>query len=210
LQVQAAIDSQRQLPGDKASRIVDAMRTSVGERGVSGSTFDQVARAAGVSRGLLHYYFGTKEQLLVEVVRRDCDVRLSLLDEQLAGARTADDFVSGLVASLDDLVRNEPGFMSLIFELFTLSRRNEEIATEFSELLRKQRERLVELLRSKEEAGVLHLRAEPEAVVDVIFSLGDGVAMRMLAEPERDFAATVRAGILCVRALLTETRLDVE
>ena len=202
--VQAAIDSQRELPGDKAARIVDAMRTSVGERGTAGSTFDQVARAAGVSRGLLHYYFGTKEKLLVEVVRRDCDVRLSLLDAQLAGARTADDFVAGLVASLDDVVRNQPGFYTLIFELFTLSRRNEEIAAEFAELLRKQRERLAGLLRAKEATGVLALRASPEAVVDVIFSLGDGVAMRMLAEPDRDFSATVRAGILSVRALLAD------
>jgi AcrR family transcriptional regulator len=202
--VEAAFDSQRALAGDKAARIVDAMRTSVGERGTAGSTFDQVARAAGVSRGLLHYYFATKEKLLVEVVRRDCDVRLELLDAQLADARTADDFIAGLVASLDDLVRNEPGFVSLIFELFTLSRRNEEIAAEFAELLRRQREQLAALFRAKADAGVLHLRAEPEAVVDVIFSLGDGVAMRMLAEPERDFAATVRAGILCVRALLDD------
>ena len=202
--MEAAVDTRRELPGDKAARIVDAMRTSVGERGTAGSTFDQVARAAGVSRGLLHYYFGTKEKLLVEVVRRDCDVRLELLDAQLADARTADDLVAGLVAQLDDLVRHDPGFVSLIFELFTLSRRNEEIAAEFAELLRRQREQLAELFRAKEEAGVLRLRAEPEAVVDVIFSLGDGVAMRMLAEPERDFAATVRAGILCVRALLDD------
>jgi AcrR family transcriptional regulator len=200
--MKAAADPQRELAGDKAARIVDAMRTSVGERGTAGSTFEEVARAAGVSRGLLHYYFGTKEQLLIEVVRRDCDVRLGLLDAQLADARSADDVVAGLVASLDDLVRNDPGFVTLIFELFTLARRNEEIAVEFAELLRRQRERLSELLRAKAQAGVLRLRAEPEAIVDVIFSLGDGVAMRMLAEPERDFAATVAAGVLCVRALL--------
>ncbi len=202
--VKAAPDTARQLPGDKAGRIVDAMRASVGERGTAGSTFDQVAREAGVSRGLLHYYFGTKEQLLVEVVRRDCDVRLEQLDDQLADARTADDFVAGLVASLNDLDRTKPGFVTLLFELFTLSRRNEEIAAEFAELLRKQRERLAELLRAKESEGVLALRASPEAVVEVIFSVGDGIAMRMLAEPERDFSATVRAGILCVRALLDD------
>jgi hypothetical protein len=28
--------------------------------------------------------------------------------------------------------------------------------------------------------------------------------MRMLIEPERDFAATLRAGITCARALLTD------
>jgi AcrR family transcriptional regulator len=204
--VEGAIGGRRQLAGDKAARIVDAMRTSVGERGTAGSTFDEVARAAGVSRGLLHYYFGTKEKLLVEVVRRDCDVRLELLDARLADARTADDFVAGLVTSLDDLVRDDPGFVTLIFELFTLSRRNEEIAVEFAELLRRQRERLSELLRAKAAAGVLRLRAEPDALVDVLFSLGDGVALRMLAEPDRDFSATVAAGVTCVRALLDDAR----
>ena len=72
----------RQLTGERAQRIVDAMRASVALRGAAGSTFDHVAREAGVSRGLLHYYFGTKERLLVEVVRRDTDIRLATLDQQ--------------------------------------------------------------------------------------------------------------------------------
>jgi AcrR family transcriptional regulator len=88
------------IAGDKAQRIVDAMRASVAKRGAAGSTFDHVAREAGVSRGLLHYYFGTKEQLLVEVVRRDGDLRMAILDERLAEARTADDFIGVLVSSL--------------------------------------------------------------------------------------------------------------
>ncbi len=54
----------RSLSGEKAQRIIDAMRRSVAQRGTAGSTFDHVSREAGVSRGLLHYYFGTKEQLL--------------------------------------------------------------------------------------------------------------------------------------------------
>src|SRR5215203_7263325 len=90
------------LSGDKAQRIVDAMRASVAARGAAGSTFDHVAREAGVSRGLLHYYFGTKERLLVEVVRRDSDLRLAALDEALASARTAEDLLDVLVRSLED------------------------------------------------------------------------------------------------------------
>ena len=61
------------------------MRASVAARGIAGSTFDHVAREAGVSRGLLHYYFGTKERLLVEVVRRECEVRGELLEQAVAG-----------------------------------------------------------------------------------------------------------------------------
>src|SRR5437764_7941902 len=96
----------RDLAGDKAQRIVDAMRASVGSRGAAGATFDHVAREAGVSRGLLHYYFGTKERLLVEVVRRDTEIRMAALDEALADAHTADDFIDALVRSLEDLVQH--------------------------------------------------------------------------------------------------------
>ena len=188
---------------DKSARIVDAMRASVAQRGVAGSTFDHVARDAGVSRGLLHYYFGTKEQLLVEVVRRDCDLRMAVLEEQLAGAETAEDFLSRLVASLEELVREESEFFAVVFELFTLSRRNAEIATEFAELMRRTREHVAGLLAAKQAEGVLALSAEPEAIAEVLFSLGDGVAMRMLAEPERDWAPTVAAGVTAVRHLLT-------
>src|SRR3982751_2763929 len=114
-----AATSERALSGDKAQRIVDAMRTSVARRGSSGSTFDHVARDAGVSRGLLHYYFGSKEQLLAEVVRRDCDLRMAVLDERLADARDPDDFVALLRASLEGLLAEDPEFVTVVFELFT-------------------------------------------------------------------------------------------
>jgi AcrR family transcriptional regulator len=201
--MEAATTSGRQLAGDKAVRIVDAMRASVAERGTAGSTFDQVARAAGVSRGLLHYYFGTKERLLVEVVRRDCDVRMAALDAALAQAQTADDFIAVLVASLEDVVRNDPGFVTLLFELFVLSRRHEDVAAEFSELLSRPRVQVAALLRAKEADGVLNLSADPDAVVDVLLSLADGIWLRMLAE-DRDFAPTIDAAVTCVRALLDD------
>jgi AcrR family transcriptional regulator len=200
--VGATTTSEKALAGEKAARIVDAMRTSVAQRGVAGSTFDHVARQAGVSRGLLHYYFGTKEQLLAEVVRRDSDLRISELEERLAGARSADDFVALLRTSLERMLADDPEYVTLVFELFTLSRRNEEIAAEFAQLLSRARDHVAALLDAKQQEGVVHLHASAEAVTDVLFALGDGLAIRMLAEPDRDWAPTVDAAELAVRALL--------
>jgi AcrR family transcriptional regulator len=197
-----AVTGQRPIEGDKAARIVDAMRASVALRGVAASTFDHVAREAQVSRGLLHYYFGTKERLLAEVVRRDCDLRMAVIDEQLAGAGSADDVIDGLVASLKEMVVDDSAFITLVFELFTLSRRNPEIAAEFAELLRRTREHVAALLSEKEAAGVLRLHAPADAVADVLFSMADGVAMRMLTERDRDFGPSVLAGVRAVRALI--------
>jgi AcrR family transcriptional regulator len=180
------------------------MRRSVAQRGAAASTFEHVARAAGVSRGLLHYHFATKEQLLLEAVRRDCELRMELLERQLAGAQTAEDFIDLMAQNLQDTLRDDPDFVTLVFELFTLSRRNEEIAVEYARLMRRTRALLAGMLASAQDEGVLRLHAEPETVAEILFSLGDGFALRMLAEQERDFGATVRAGILCVRALLAD------
>jgi AcrR family transcriptional regulator len=197
-----AATTEKELAGDKASRIVDAMRTSVAQRGVAGSTFDHVARQAGVSRGLLHYYFGTKEQLLAEVVRRDSDLRMTALESSLAGARSADDFVALLRSSLEGMLAEDPEFVTLVFELFTLSRRNDEIAVAFAELLRRARDHVAALLDAKQREGVVHLHAGAGAVADVLFALGDGLAIRMLAEPDREWEPAVEAAVLAVRALL--------
>ena len=194
----------RSLSGEKAQRIVDAMRRSVARRGTAASTFDHVSREAGVSRGLLHYYFGTKEQLLVEAVRRDCELRLERLERQLSTAQTADDFIDLMAQSLQETVRDEPDFVTLVFELFTLSRRNADIAVEYAGLMRRTREQVAGMLAVAQGEGILRLHAEPEAVAEILFSLGDGFALRMLSEPERDFTATTRAGIECARALLTD------
>src|SRR5436190_23436146 len=98
-----SIDSSRELPGERASLIVEAMRSSVAARGIAGSTFDHVAREAGVSRGLLHYYFGTKERLLVEVVRRECDVSRQRLERGVSGADSVDDGIGAVVLRVEDL-----------------------------------------------------------------------------------------------------------
>ena len=180
------------------------MRRSVAQYGTAGSTFERVAREAGVSRGLLHYYFGTKEQLLAEAVRRDCQLRLERLESQLAGAQTAKDFIALMAQYLQDMIREDPDFVTLLFELFTLSRRNDDIATEYANLMRTMREQVAGMLTVAQDEGVLRLHAEPEAVAEILFSLGDGLALRMLTEPERDFTATIHAGIASARALLAD------
>jgi AcrR family transcriptional regulator len=200
--MQAATTQRSQLSGEKAQRIVDAMRASVALRGVTGSTFDHVARDAGVSRGLLHYYFGSKERLLAEVVKRDTDLRMAALDEQLAAASSAEDFIAMLRRTLEAMLRDDTEFLTLSFEVFTLSRRNADIAAQFTELIRRTRGQVAAVLAAKHEEGVLELRAEPEAIAEILFGLGDGLALRILGEPDRDHSATVHAGTLAVAALI--------
>jgi AcrR family transcriptional regulator len=197
-----AASPSRELAGEKAQRIVDAMRTSVGLRGATGSTFDHVAREAGVSRGLLHYYFGTKERLLVEVVRRDCDLRMQRMSETVAGVESADALLGALVQSLNETIAESPEFFVILIELHVLARHNEEIAAEVAELHRRVREHLAGLLERARDEGVIDLAGEPGAVSEVLFALGDGLALRMLAETGRDYSPALAMAVGAARALV--------
>jgi AcrR family transcriptional regulator len=176
------------LTGDKVQRIVDAMRTCVAQRGITGATFEHVSREAGVSRGLLHYYFGTKERLLIEVLRSDAEVRIGALDQPLEAAKTADDVLDVFVAGAEEILQSDPGFYVLIFELFTAGRQNPEIRAELAQVYEGSRRHVAEILRRKETEGVLSLRFEAETCVTFMFGAADGAALQRLTDPNRDYS----------------------
>ncbi len=198
----ASQQSAPQLPSDKAARIVEAMRGSVAAKGFAGSTFDHVAREAGVSRGLLHYYFGTKERLLVEVVRRECEIRGELLHQAVAGARGADELIDALVRSFEDVLAKGSSEVVMFYELLTLAQRNAGIAAELSELARTLRLALADALGTASEAGVLELRADPDDVATFLLALADGVMVRRMAEPGLDARRLMDQAVAAARALL--------
>jgi AcrR family transcriptional regulator len=199
--MEASIAAPRRLEGDKAQRIVAAMRASVAARGAAGSTFDQVAREAGVSRGLLHYYFGSKERLLVEVVRQDCDTRIRAMDERLAGAGSVDEVMQALVVGLKEFIR-EPSSQAVIYEMLSASRHSEEIRAEMGELYRRWRDHMGTALREKEREGVVRLQAEPEAVASMLLALGDGFGIQVISDPDWDRDAAFSLGVRLARQML--------
>jgi AcrR family transcriptional regulator len=192
----------KRLEGDKAQRIIEAMRTSVGTRGAAGSTFDVVAREAGVSRGLLHYYFGSKEQLLVEVVRHDCEVRIASMGARIAKATTADEIIAALVLGLEEFIEGEPGSPAVLYELLSASRHSEDIRAELAELYRRWRADLADSLRTKEREGVVRLDADPDSVASMLFCLGDGFGIQVLSDPDWDREASFELGVRIARRLL--------
>ncbi|MEA2212878.1 MAG: hypothetical protein QOF83_2826 [Solirubrobacteraceae bacterium] len=194
--------SASELPGEKAARIVEAMRASVAVRGIAGSTFDQVAREAGVSRGLLHYYFQSKERLLVEVVRREAQVRGELLDQAVAGASNGDDLIDALVRSFEDVLADRSSGVVMFYELLTLAQRNAEIAAELEELSRTLRRQLGEALARGSAAGVFELRGEPDDVASFLLVLADGVMIRRMSEPALDVRRVMDQAVAAARALL--------
>jgi AcrR family transcriptional regulator len=184
--MEAATTPKRALDGEKAQRIVDAMRATVGERGATGATFDVVARRAGVSRGLLHYYFGTKERLLVEVIRRDTEYRVETLSAALREAETVDAIVEAFFDTFARTLSEQRGYVYMVSELFVAGRHSADLTRELGELYRRARGELADILRRKEREGIIKLRFEAEAVVSYLTAAGDGGIIPILTDPSFD------------------------
>jgi AcrR family transcriptional regulator len=179
------------------------MRASVAARGFAASTFDQVASAAGVSRGLLHYYFGTKERLLIEAVRRECELRHEQLDRSMEGANGADAVLAALVHTFEETIADGPNPTVMFFEVLTLAQRNAEIAAQLAELGARVRSFVADALRERAEAGVLALRADPDATASFLLALADGLIVRVMSEPGHDIGPEMALAVEAARALLS-------
>ena len=62
-------------------KLFDASMELIGERGAAGVTVDEIATAAGVSKGTVYYNFGSKSDLIAQLLRHGVDIlKARLLD----------------------------------------------------------------------------------------------------------------------------------
>ena len=57
--------------------ILDAARRLFAERGIKSASIRDIAAAAGVSHGLVQQYFGTREQMVAGIIKREIDAVMS-------------------------------------------------------------------------------------------------------------------------------------
>ena len=90
--------------GDKARRIFEAADALFGERGFDGVSAGDIARAAGVNKALIFYYFRSKEALYERVLARYYEAHEAALAPALAGDRDPAARVHALIDSYLDFI----------------------------------------------------------------------------------------------------------
>ncbi|CAO3360946.1 transcriptional regulator BetI [Azospirillum palustre] len=85
-------------------QLIDATITSMGEHGLADTTVQTISRGAGVSPGIIHHYFGGKDELLsatmrsmLQQLRDDATQRLATADSPRARLEAIVDSVHGHV-----------------------------------------------------------------------------------------------------------------
>jgi AcrR family transcriptional regulator len=166
-------------------RIVDAARDVLLERGHAATSTRAVADEAGVRLSLVHYHFGGKQGLLLEVLERENALLLARQREHYAAPgpladkwRTACDF-------LDEDIRS--GYVRVLWELWAAGLADEDLAAGWRSAMAGWRSLLESVFTSWAQELELELPISPRAVAALICNLFEGIEIELLAGvPEDD------------------------
>ena len=167
----------------KPERILVTAQRLFAETGHASLTVDAIAREAGVSRGLLHYYFGSMEDILAQVVQRNAVTSLEAFGHVLRSATSRDDLVTALVSAFRHVLATQPSLYALYYEAFVQSRVHDRVRDELATLFQTRRSTLAEHLRFAEDQGVITLPAGAEVTAGLVIALADGAALQYLSDP---------------------------
>jgi AcrR family transcriptional regulator len=166
-------------------RIVDAARDVLLERGHAAASTRAVADEAGVRLSLVHYHFGGKQGLLLEVLERENELLLRRQHKLFSAPgplaekwRTACDL-------LDEDVRS--GYVRVLWELWAAGLADQELAAGWRAAIGGWRSLLESVYVSWADELGLELPISSRAVATLMSNLFEGIEIELLAGvPEQD------------------------
>ena len=123
-------------------RIVEAAARLFGRQGFDGASMYAVAKAAGVSKGLLHYHFDSKEHLLLEAVRTTFHAIADRFEDRFErgerGLDTSLDALDALWGALRDMHKLQP----FLVETFAIASQRGALQSDVHDLVQESTELL--------------------------------------------------------------------
>ncbi|GAB6984974.1 TetR/AcrR family transcriptional regulator [Nocardioides pyridinolyticus] len=175
--------SQReQAAAEARTRILAAAAECIVRDGLAQVRMAAIARTAGVSSGLLHYHFDTKELLFGEVLRYSHETSAELT--QQAMARAGEGPAERLSSFLDRCLpsdRQRADEWLLWQELAVLCIRDPHLAKVGAELYEDLYVAVADIVRQGLAAGVFTTQLDPRLIAETAIALTDGLGARVLA-----------------------------
>jgi AcrR family transcriptional regulator len=150
------------------------------EVGYAGITVRRLAERAGVNHGLVHYYFGSMQDLLLRVVERFTE---GLVERQRAMYAADVPFIEKWRQAMRFLDEDaESGYQKVWLELQALGWNDERVRTRLRGLHRQW----VDVLLPAFDAGLAELGADPElyptqGIVSLVVTFNEGIMLERLS-----------------------------
>ena len=164
--------------GRRHVEVLEAAAEIVAARGVEATRFADVAAVAGVGASTLQYWFGSREDMLIAVLRHVAERDLDIVSSYLAGEpdpwRQLVYLAAFLTGNTDD--RNELGWR-LWVEWWRWALRDDEVRTQVLQDYTRWRQLIAESITAGHAARVFTSSQSPLELAHQILALFDGLAL---------------------------------
>lgn len=168
----------------RRQEILDRAIEVFADKGAEGTSLRAIAEKIGVSHAALLHYFGSREELLVEVLREG-ERRHSDPEQKRE--------VVGMMMRAAERNVTIPGFVALYTMLLAGSlEADKQYSREFfSARFARIRGELEQLIRVGQEDGTIRRGIDPEAMAALVIAASDGLQIQWLLEPSVDIARSL-------------------
>jgi AcrR family transcriptional regulator len=162
------------------TRILEAAASVVAERGLAAATLDQVAAAAGFTKGAVYSNFRSKDELFLALLETQFARRVQSVERALAAAPAVPDALAAVSA---ELTRPDPVGQLLFVEFWQRAVRDPEVRTAFVAARRRLRARVSEAVEGFLAGLPGDPGWDPDALALVVLALATGLAFEERADP---------------------------
>ena len=160
--------------------LLDAAEQLLVEVGYAAITTRKLAERAGVNHGLVHYYFGAMEDLLLRVVERFTERLIQRQKEMYAAPTPFIDKWRQAVRFLDEDA--ESGYQKVWLEMQAMAWNNDDIRDRMQSVHKQWSDVLNEAFdRGLTELGVDKRRYPTKAVVSLVVTFNEGIMLERLS-----------------------------
>ncbi|MEV7425487.1 MULTISPECIES: TetR/AcrR family transcriptional regulator [unclassified Streptomyces] len=185
----------------RAALLRAAVRT-FGEKGFAQSSLEEVAAAAGLSRGAIYSNFTGKDDLFLALLRETVDERLRQLHAAVRPAPSAHEQTLHAGRAMTRALRESPELHLLTMEFWLRAARDPAVRDHFVTHRREIRAALVELLEEHATARGAALPLPADQLALGIIALFNGFGLEHLIDPAAaspELFAQLLAGLLRAR-----------
>ena len=190
---------------DATDALLGAAEQMLVEVGYAGITTRNLAERAGVNHGLVHYYYGSMEDLLLRVVERFTD---ELIERQRAMYAADVPFIDKWRAAMRYLDEDsDSGYHKMWLEMQAMAWNQPSVRTRIQDVHR----RWMSVVTPAFDAGLGELgvdkrRFPTEAVVSLVVTFNQGIALERLSGVDSGHRALLRLVDRTIEKLWKERR----
>jgi AcrR family transcriptional regulator len=177
------------LSESKKQKIDEILKNSLKVLAINGyenTTIANIAAESGVSRGILHYYFSNKEDLVSKVLAYSSENIIQSTIKEIRG-KTLEEIADNIIKDSIQSFKENPEFYAFLFEMWCASRRSEKIKKELIICSDKVAGSIKKVLDEAIQNGLLKLDIKnTEEMSKVLLALFNGVAFEKLIHPSKD------------------------